>query len=257
MSELDLLFRTVNIGSESKENDEDLMADMSRLMSIIEMLTSEMGTFIFEVYVSPMNMLTTKLEDVKHLQLHIVYNYNLSIDDFEKKKRECIELLQSLLLGEFDSISNFDPPEFNRIPEWKVPTIQVYSIFKEPNFEAEIYNDVVYLWLYDLVKDGQYTVSIPYDISQMTAPAVFIHCKDSVDIVKLCKIKPEDGPKGQVVMVEYSPEMRYERGVVYVPMVGLKPLQYNMPYMYIDSSSFNQERLSSLLNIDNGQNEVQ
>lgn len=247
MSELDLLFKGVNVGLDSKENDEDLMADMSRLMSIVEMLTSEMDTFILEMFVSPMNILTTKLEDVKHLQFHIVYDYRLSLDDFEEKKKECMELLESLLLGEFDNISNYDTPEFNRIPDWKVPTIQVFSIFKDLTLEDVIPNDNVYLWLHDLVSDGRYEVSVPYEVSQMTAPALFIHCRDSMDIIGLCKLKPEDGLKGQMLMVEYTPEMKYERGLVYVPMVGLKPLQYNMPYMHVDMNSFNQERLSSLL----------
>lgn len=247
MNDLDLLFRGMNVDSESKENDEDLIADVSRLVSIIEMLLSEMGDFILEVHVSPMNILQTKLEDIKHLKFHILYNWTLGIDEVHAKKQECTELFESLLIGEFDSIQNFDELDFQPKPVWTVPTIQLYSAFKEFNFEQEIADDNVYLWLYDFVKDGDFTISLPYSFGFVTCKSILIHCKIADGIVRLCKIKPEDGPKGMFHLKEFEDGKTYFNQVVYVPMVGLKRLQYELPYYYVDRDSFNWERLSKLL----------
>lgn len=250
MSDLDLLFRGANAGSESKENDEDLIADVSRLVSIVEMLLSKYSGFILEVYVSPMNILQTKLEEIKHLQFHILYNWSLSLDNVHTLKQECEELFQSLLAGEFDSVENFDEIEFSNRVIWSVPTIQLYSAFKDFDLDRDINVDEVYLWLYDLVKDGDYAISLPISFNQMTLKSILVHCKSPDGIIKLCKIKPEDGPKGMYKISEFKLDTKFYNGVVYVPMNGLKPVQFDLPYQYIDRSSFNMERINRILGID-------
>lgn len=257
MNDLDLLFRSVNANAESQENDEDLIADVSRLVSIIEMLVSEMGDFILEIHVSPMNLLQTKLEDIKHLKFHILYNFTLSIDEFQKRKKTCLELFEALLKGEFDDIDNFDEPEFLPRATWSEPTVQLYSVFKDFNFETEISDNDVYLWLYDLVKDGDFAISLPYAFNYQTCKSILIHCKSSDGIISLCRIKAEDGYKGLYKMTEFSLDKKIQGNLVYVPMVGLKPVQYELPYYYVDVNSFNLDRLSSLLPSNEEQQEQQ
>ena len=246
MGELDALLRGVNAGADSKENDEELIADMTKLTSLVEMLLYQMEDFIIEVHVSPMCILNTKLKDIKRLKFYILYNWNMSLELVHEKKMECQELFDSLLQGEYDDIQGIEPIEFSNRDTWEEPTIQLYSIFKDFDLEKEIYDDNVYMWLYDFVKDGDYAISLPYAFSHQITKSIIFHCKTPVEITKLNRLKPSDGPKAMYKMAEYVLARQYYSGVVYTPMLSTKQLKYELPYFYVTADSFDLNRIDDI-----------
>lgn len=246
MGDLDALLRGVNAGANSRENDEELIADMTKLTTLVEMLLYQMEGFIIEVHVSPMCILNTKLKDIRRLEFFILYNWTLSLDEVHEKKVECQELFNSLLQGEFDDIQGIQPIEFSNRDVWGEPTIQLYSAFKEFDFEREISDDNIYLWLYDFVKDGKYAISLPYAFSHQVTKSIIMHCNTPAEIAKLNRLKPEDGPKAMYKIDEYVLNRQYYSGVVYTPMLTTKGLKYELPYFYVTADSFDLNRIDDI-----------
>lgn len=246
LGELDALLRGVNAGADSKENDEELVADMTKLTSLVEMLLYQMDDFILEVHVAPMCILNTKLKDIKRLKFYMLYDWTLPIDISHNKKIECQELFSSLLQGEFDDVQLFEPIEFVGTNTWEEPTIQLYSVFKDFDFESEIADDYVYMWLYEFVKDGNYAISLPYSFSRQTHKSIIFHCKTPSELAKLSRIKPEDGLKGMYKLEEYVLNKSGYIGVVYTPILSTKCIQYELPYYYVSADSFDLNRIDDI-----------
>lgn len=246
MGDIDALLRGVNAGADSKENDEELVNDMNKLTTLVEMLVSQMEDFIIEIHVSPMCILNTKLKDIKRLEFHILYNWNLSLDEVQQKKRECQELFNSLLDGEFDDIHGIQSIKFYNRDAFEDPAIQLYSIFTDFDLEKEICDDNIYLWLYDFVKDGNYAISLPYAFSHEITKSIIFHCKTPTEIAKLHRLKQEDGPKAWYKIDEYILNHQYYSGVVYTTMLSTNKLKYALPYYYVTVDSFNSERIETI-----------
>lgn len=235
MDKLMFATRAVSMGDESHQNDEDLVGDVQRLLSIVEMLADSMGDFIIEIHICPMNILQLKFSEVKRLKISIVYNMSYTGEALSLAKQECNDLIEALVLGEFAGVNKSEKTEYSTHNKWKYPTMLMYTVFGPNTLEDLSYGDRKFL--NDLV-DAGYTLSIPYSFCFQDKKALYIHC-DSIGeyptlISKMLSSKQICGR----VIDEYKADKDKYDDCVYVPIIGHRHIQYNIPYQYITSKDF-------------------
>lgn len=236
---------SATISDEVKQNNEEVKADFARLLSIVGMLVDTVGDFILMINVTPVNIMLTKFEDIKDLQFTIVQNPNYDYDSALVKRKECNELFNTLVMDEFPMVKNVKPLNFSHNSRLKTPSVTVYTLF--PSFELESLNDYEYVCLYSIVNNGKYTLSLPGVFDIQGCKTIFIHCKNPIDLLTLKKDMQNSKDSYGVEIKEYIAGEKYTNCWVYVPVVGHTKLDYEIPLMYVDSNSFNMQRLESYL----------
>ena len=245
MDKLLLASKVVNIGDEVCEKDINLVADIERLISIVDMIVDTIGDFILEVHVVPMNILQLKFCDVKRLKFCITYNSNYTGEEFNDKRNYCDELIEALVKDEFDGVSTIEKTEYSSKDNWKYPTILLYSLFGE--FNIEELSDNEYVTLYLLCTIGDYNISIPYSYLFQKIKCMYIHCSNIIDLPNMRDDLLNSREKYGVVFEEYNHMKNKYKNNVYVALTNKCEIKYKIPYMYLDTSSFNTQRIESIL----------
>lgn len=241
-----LLFATrmVSMGSEMKQNDVELVTDIERLINIINQCVSVMEDFIVEVHVTPMNMLQAKFKDIKKLKFSIIYNGKYTGLDYLEKKQECTELLRAAVESEFEGIDSIGKVDYSLQNDWNYPTFLVYTVFPRFELPALVGND--YTLLRAICEEG-FAVSIPNSYSFQKVKCMYIHCSDiSKYPLLLGSMTNSERQYGRSIE-----EFRIDKDsyvyACYIPIVGLTPLQYEIPYTYVSFEDFiKQESLEEL-----------
>lgn len=240
-----LAANTSIVGEDIKQNSEEVVADFKRLIGITEILVDVMKDFILMVNVTPVNIMLTKFEDVKDLQFTIMQNPNYSMEESDSKVKECTKLFNELMEGEFLMIKNIKPLQFSKNAYIDKPSITLYSVF--PNIEMNAIDDDTYLSLYKIIQDHKYTVSLSGVFDLQGKKTIFIHCRTMADLIQLRKDMSDSLNLYGISMEEYSVDKVHSKPWVYVPVIGHLKLKYEIPLLYIDFSSFNVQRLESIL----------
>lgn len=245
MDKLLLASKVVNIGDEVCEKDENLITDIERLISIVDMIVDTMGDFILEIHVVPMNILQLKFSDVKRLKFCITYNPNYIGEEFNDKRVYCDELIEALVKDEFDGVSTIEQTEYSSKDNWKYPTILLYSLFGE--FSIEELSDSEYVVLYLLCTVGNYSISIPYSYLFQKVKCMYIHCDNVLELPIMRNDLSNSKEKYGVNFDEYNHTKNKYKNNVYVALSNKCKIKYKIPYMYLDANSFNIQRIESIL----------
>lgn len=241
-----LLFATrmVSMGSETKQNDTELITDIERLINIVNQCVSVMEDFIVEVHVSPMNMLQAKFKDIKKLKFSIIYNGRYTGLEYLEKKQECTDLLRAAVESEFEGIDSIGKVDYSLQNDWDYPTFLIYTVF--PRFELPTLVGNDYKLIRAICEDG-FAVSVPNSYNFQKVKCMYIHCSDLVQYpILLGSMSNSERQYGKSVE-EFKMDKDSYIHACYIPIVGLTPLQYTIPYAYITIEDFVQQESSEEL----------
>lgn len=231
-----------SLGSKMQQDDKDLIADVDKLVSITNMLVDTYRDFIVEVHVAPMNIIQMKTSELKHLSFHIVYNgsYACNLLDMQNDLRD---MLSVLVDDEFDGISKIDDISFHMYANWTEPTIMLYTVFD--GFTIEDLSDEDYVFLYGMLEKNECAITIPKTYKFAKVKCIFVHSPSTVMVSRVDRGVIDYCVANGKVAGKVS-DNDNSLNLVYEMMVGLQPIRYNIPYIYVDRNSFNVERLEEL-----------
>jgi hypothetical protein len=231
-----------SLGSRMQQDDKDLIADVDKLVSITNMLVDTYRDFIVEVHVAPMNIIQMKTSELKHLSFHIVYNgsYACNLLDMQNDLRD---MLSVLVDDEFDGISKIDDISFHMYANWTEPTIMLYTVFD--GFTIEDLSDEDYVFLYGMLEKNECAITIPKTYKFAKVKCIFVHSPSTVMVSRVDRGVVDYCVANGKVAGKVS-DNDNSLNLVYEMMVGLQPIRYNIPYIYVDRNSFNVERLEEL-----------
>lgn len=231
-----------SLGSRMQQDDKDLIADVDKLVSITNMLVDTYRDFIVEVHVAPMNIIQMKMSELKHLSFHIVYNgsYACNLLDMQNDLRD---MLSVLVDDEFDGISKIDDISFHMYANWTEPTIMLYTVFDR--FTIEDLSDEDYVFLYRMLEKNECAITIPKTYKFAKVKCIFVHSPSTVMVSRVDRGVIDYCVANGKVAGKVS-DNDNSLNLVYEMMVGLQPIRYNIPYIYVDRNSFNVERLEEL-----------
>lgn len=231
-----------SLGSRMQQDDKDLIADVDKLVSITSMLVDTYRNFIVEVHVAPMNIIQMKTSELKHLSFHIVYNgsFACNILDIQSELRD---MLTVLVDDEFDGISKIDDISFHMYANWTEPTIMLYTVFD--GFTIEDLSDEDYTFLYGMLEKNDCAITIPKTYKFAKVKCIFIHSPSTVMVSRVDRgVVEYCAANGKIAGKVNDSDKALN--LVYEMMVGLQPIRYNIPYIYVDKNSFNVKRLEEL-----------
>ena len=231
-----------SLGSRMQQDDKDLIADVNKLVSIIDMLVDTYRDFIVEVHVAPMNIIQMKTSELKYLSFHIVYNVSYACDLLDIQS-ELQDLLSALVDSEFEGISKIDNISFHLYAGWTEPTIMLYTVFDR--FTIEDLSNEDYVFLFGMLEKNECAITIPKTYKFAKVKCIFIHSPSTVMVSRLARsIVDYCAANGKVA--GKIDDKNNSLNLVYEMMVGLQPIRYNIPYIYVDRNSFNVKRLEEL-----------
>ncbi len=243
MNEMLAAARGLKAADEIRQDSSELMADVSKLVHITEMLIDITGNAVIEVHVSPMTIVQMLMRQVKSLQFFIKYDAAYVTEEF---KQSTDEVLMELVKSEFTGIESYQQTVFSLYDDWDIPTFLLYS--REGIKSVDELDDSTLLFLHSFLScTGAGGISIPVTYKFSKHVNMFVHC-DS--LVNLDVLKNSVSQFSQVTgrgfkEVNISDNEIMEFNIVY--MIGLKPLQYDVPYIYIDANSIDEQRIADLL----------
>lgn len=244
MDKLIFATRALSLGDETKQDDHTLVTDIERLINIVSSLVDSMEDFILEVHVSPMNMLQAKFSDIKKLKFSIVYNGHYTGDELKEKKEECSGLIEAFTSDEFEGIESVDKTDYSLTDNWGYPTLVLYSVFGSVKMDDINPHDLTVIKR--ICEDG-YAVSLPASYPFQDTKGIIIHCNDGIAYPRLIgAMLNADRYYGQAI-TEYKVEKKYSKGLYYIPMIGIKPIKYNIPYTLFTLSDFETQEISEEL----------
>lgn len=244
MNEMLAAAKGLNAADDIKQDNADLMADVSKLVNITEMLVESFSEFIHEVHVSPMNIVQLLMNQVKVLKFFIVYDASHYSEDI---KSECEDTLMELVKSEFDGVDSYEPTVYSMYNDWSIPTLLLYS--KQGISAVDEIDGSSLLFINSFLEcTDAGAVSIPSTYMSSKCVNMFVHAKSVAGLSRLRKSVENFSSFSGREMKEVGDTNTSiaEFNIVY--MVGLKPLQYNIPYLYIDHASIDSQRIEQVLN---------
>ena len=234
------------ISDEIKQNNEDVKADFLRLLSIVDILVESMGSYIMTIYVTPINLMLRKFDSIENLKLTIVTNpYVVGEEEIELSK-QCRELAEGLLSGEFPMVKKMSSPTYTKVVNIAENALVLYTVF--PEVDVNSLDDNTFIWLYMIMQSGEYTLSVSSIFDMLSQKTLFIHCNGIDNVVKLRKDMINSKELYGISIKEYQENKTYKKEWCYVPVIGHKPLEYKIPLKYIDLSMINMQRIYTFLN---------
>lgn len=240
---LDMLNDANSIGR-NKQDDENLITSLSKLIRIANMIVDSYEGFISLISVSPMHLITTKMSDVKRVKFYIQYNKEFCKDvSLHTLKKECEEFIQAFVSDEFEG-ATIEKSYYSEYYDWKCPTIMLYSTYY--HFSLDDFSNYNYLLLYKLVTENDIAITVSELFEYEMSKRLFFHIQSATMVNStrraLCN---------QIGALGYSiaeSEDYKDEDVCYVLLIGKDAIEYNIPYLYIDKTSFDEQRINSLLN---------
>ena len=234
------------ISEEVKQNNEDVKADFLRLLSIIDILVESMGSYILTIYVTPINLMLRKFDSIENLKLTIVTSPYVTGEEEAELSKQCRELAESLLSGEFPMVKKMSKPTYTKVANIRENALVLYTVF--PEIDINNLDDNIFIGLYMLMQSGEYTLSLSSVFDMMSQKTLFIHCNGIDDIVKLKKDMINSKELYGISIKEYQEDKTYKKEWCYVPVIGHKPLEYKIPLKYVDLSMIDMQRIYMFLN---------
>lgn len=234
---------TGGMAADIKQNDEDIITDVVKLEKIVSSLADAYLDFIVEIYVAPMNIIQMKTSKLQHIEFYIVYDESYDGPLFAIKK-ECNEFLTELVRSEFEGISKIDKISYSKEINWNVPTLLMHTVARQLTIED--IPDTEYIFLYNMIMQLGCALTIPRAATCLRMKNIIVHSPSTVLIPMVEKLMRSYCEKNGVSVSELG-ENKNDTDIIYQIMVGLKPIHYDIPYMYIDKNSFNEQRLETIL----------
>lgn len=235
--------RGANISGEIREDDEDLVATLTKLKSITEMFLSVYDDMVVEILATPMDLINRKLSDINKIVIYVVYSDSADKETVSYAK----EMLSCLAEDEFDMVKGGVDIVFSLTYKINVAMLCLYSVFPVDvigPIETGLPTNL-YLIFADLVLGRGYTISFPVNVVNMTPKTIYVHCGEADKVVQLNTIMDNYG----MVIKQYSDKLKVKDcDIIYVPMLQQSKLAYGLPYVYVDQSSFDRQHLDSILN---------
>lgn len=248
MDILSLATKSITIGDDIQQGDEDLQIDIDKLIGIANDLVYMTDDFIFSIYVSPMSILQKKLKEVKDVKFHIVYNAEYTGTKYVEAKELCTSLLDEFCKNEFDGLDGVSYIDYSTRMFEDESALILYSVFGE--FDVNSLDDSEYMMLWNLLQETGYSISAPNTFPYERKHSIMLHCQSYVDVPRMGIILKEvDKRLGTSIIQEEAKPVKIKK-FAYIPIVGLKKVEYGIPYTYITKDSFDQQRLECLLNKD-------
>ena len=239
------LLRAANMGSlaaKIQQDDKDLIADVDKLVNIANMLVDTFGNFIIEVYVSPMNLVKQKTINVKHLSFYIIFNGSMA-GDLSELSQEIKDFLNTIVLDEFEGIDRIDEILFSTYNNFVKPTILLYTVFS--NNTLEDLDDASYSTLYKLVSECNCALTIPVTYKYASMKCIYIHAENAyISFTLVDKVK-KFLKENKLNAVEFT-DFKTMVQCVFDILVDFKPLQYDIPYLFVRETDFSKDRLIGL-----------
>lgn len=239
------LLRAANIGSlaaKIQQDDKDLIADVDKLVNITNMLVDTFGSFIIEVYVSPMNLVKQKTININHLSFYIIFNGSMA-GKLSELSQEIRDFLNTIVLDEFEGIDRIDDIVFSTYNNFAKPTILLYTVFN--NSTLEDLDDASYSTLYKLVLECNCALTIPVTYKYAYMKCIYIHAANAYISFTLADKVKKFLKENNLNAVEFT-DFKTVVPCVFDILVDFKPLQYNMPYLFIKEKDFSRDRLIRL-----------
>ena len=246
MDILSLATKSITIGDDIKQNNEDLQIDVEKLIGIANDLVYMTDDFIFGVYVSPMSLLQRKLSEVKDIKFHIVYNCEYNGARYSEAKEVCTGLIDEFCKDEFEGLSGISYVDYTTNMYQDESALLLYSVFGEFNINGV--DDPEYILLWNLLQSTGYSISVPNTFPYEQRHSVMLHCPSYMDIPRMqAVIKTAEKSLNVNIVQEDMKSVRVKK-FAYIPIVGMSRMNYRIPYTYIDKNSFSPQRLEYFLN---------
>lgn len=239
------LLRAATMGSlaaKIEQDDKDLIADVDKLVNITNMLIDTFGNFIIEVYVSPMNLIKQKTVNVKHLSFYIIFNGSMA-GDLQELSQEIREFLNTIVLDEFEGIDRIDEIVFSTYNNFVKPVTLLYTVFW--NNTLEDLDDASYSTLYKLVTGCHCALTIPITYKYASMKCIYIHAENAYISFTLADKIKKFLKENNLNAVELD-DFKTMVPCVFDTLIGYKPIQYNIPYLFIKEEDFSKDRLIRL-----------
>lgn len=239
------LLRAANMGylaAMIQQDDKDLIADVDKLVNITNMLVDTYGSFIIEVYVSPMNLVKQKTINIKHLSFYIIFNGSMA-GELSELSQEIRDFLNTIVLDEFEGIDRIDDIVFSTYNNFVKPTILLYTVFN--NNTLEDLDDVSYSTLYKLVLECNCALTIPVTYKYAYMKCIYIHAANACVSFTLADKVKKFLKENNLNAVEFT-DFKTIVQCVFDILVDFKPLQYDIPYLFIKEKDFSRDRLIRL-----------
>jgi hypothetical protein len=234
-----------SLSSRYKQDNPDLQADVEKLISIVQMLADTYKDFILEVHVAPMNIIQLTTAELKEMSFYIVYNPD--VEDVNQVKHDCSEMLKVMIADEFDGINGIKEIKYYTYNKWTIPTIMLYTLF---NDTLETLSDNDYLTLYQLTCEDAISISIPKTYALHKIKSVFVHINGILDM-SFVKSKLNKYSDYNMSIRELGEQDKHTT-MVFVFIMGKSPIPYDIPYIYVNSASFDEQRINELLKSNEG-----
>lgn len=239
------LLRAANMGSlaaKMQQDDKDLIADVDKLVNITNMLVDTFGSFIIEVYVSPMNLVKQKTINVKHLSFYIIFNGSMA-GELSELSQEIRDFLNTIVLDEFEGIDRIDDIVFSTYNNFVKPTILLYTVFN--NSTLEDLDDTSYSTLYKLVSECNCALTIPVTYKYAYMKCIYIHAANTYISFTLADKVKKFLKENNLNAVEFT-DFKTVVPCIFDILVDFRPLQYDIPYLFIKEKDFSRDRLIRL-----------
>lgn len=239
------LLRAANMGSlaaKIQQDDKDLIADVDKLVNITNMLVDTFGSFIIEVYVSPMNLVKQKTINVKHLSFYIIFNGSMT-GELSELSQEIRDFLNIIVLDEFEGIDRIDDIVFSTYNSFVKPTILLYTVFN--NSTLEDLDDTSYSTLYKLVSECNCALTIPVTYKYAYMKCIYIHAANTYVSFTLADKVKKFLKENNLNAVEFT-DFKTVVPCIFDILVDFRPLQYDIPYLFIKEKDFSRDRLMRL-----------
>lgn len=221
-----------SISTDLNAMDGDHIDDIEKLLSLVDLIVSTYNDFLIEIHVAPMSLIQDKLTDIKKLKFYLVYNSRFVGEEFTETKCDCSDFIKSLLSNEFAGIENNIEVLYYSSWQWKEPTLCLYSMLGNPRWE-DIPEDIK-LWIKDICVCMDLGISITYYAINTVNRCIFLHFRKATD--RILYNGNFDIFKDKF-RLELTEKKSSKDTIYYVPLIGLNPLNYNLPYLYIDKNS--------------------
>lgn len=227
---VDRAAKTMGAANDIKQFNKQLIVNLTRFIYITDMLYDEYPEDIFEIYVSPVGLLQEQMCDVDKVVLYILYDIERSSTEW---KQECEDFTIELFKNEFGKNVQISKPKFiTQCPEENAILLKTCMNKPTDRFQE------VYRLMYDIINTvepvGGISISTSFEYEQ--CQTMILHVTNFSDLIYVDKDLKAVGDKLGKELIAYSDvKGKPPRGsIVYVPVLGLTPLEYDIPYQFYD-----------------------
>lgn len=231
MGNINSAVKVISAASDVNQFDTELTMNLTKLISISKMIFDEYKEEIFEIYASPPDLIQEHMYNLDKITLYIMHS--IDIGDLSKWKEDCKEFINEVFKNEYSKDVVISKPKF--ITQNQPESLLLLDTFlDEPIDRAEETYKLIYSLLDEIEPVGAVSISHAYEHEPIRT--MILHITDFSELIYIDKTLKTYSEKYHCEFIEYNDTKtkRTKNSIVYVPVLGLAPLDYDIPYAFYD-----------------------